>query len=167
MLYLLYMKQYNNSGYYITENGEVYNSKGKKLKPRNNRGYSSVVLYIDGDSKVKKIHRLVAETYIPNPDNKPQVNHINGVKTDNRIENLEWVTPSQNQKHRFNVLNHKTLNGENHSKSKLTEEQVKWIRNLYIPRDRDYGQNAFARLFNVKQSTIHDIIHNKIWSHLE
>lgn len=66
-------------------------------------GYISVRLSKNGISRTKLIHRLLAETYIPNELSKPEVNHINGIKTDNRIENLEWVTHAENVKHAYDI----------------------------------------------------------------
>lgn len=78
--------------------------QGKILRPiRTHKGYLTVVLSKDKKEKRKRIHRLVAEEFIPNPKHKEQVNHINGNKTDNRINNLEWVTCQENVKHAWNT----------------------------------------------------------------
>lgn len=78
------------------------------LKPRTDRGgYLHVALSKNGETKNLSIHRLVAIAFIPNPDNKLCVNHIDGVKKNNSIDNLEWCTHSENTKHMFDVLGHK------------------------------------------------------------
>lgn len=84
-------------------------------------GYKMIILY-NGSGKGGRIHRgahrIIAQTFIPNPENKPQVNHINGIKTDNRVENLEWATASENVKHNYSALNQIAPRGKNHTSSK-------------------------------------------------
>jgi hypothetical protein len=83
-------------------NGRRRFVEGRIMKTRvNNCGYVEVRLSIGGFSKTYFIHRLMAQHYIPNPGGKPYINHKNGIKTDNRIENLEWVTHSENMKHAY------------------------------------------------------------------
>lgn len=89
----------------IITNGKEYwyNRKGKILKPtENSHGYNCVTIkYLNGSQKVITVHQLVARAFILNPENKPQINHIDGNKKNNRVENLEWVTPRENLLHAF------------------------------------------------------------------
>lgn len=95
------MKIKNFEDYEIDEYGNVYRNKNK-LKPQvHNKGYLRVYLSKNGKVSKKYIHRLVAETFIPNPNNLPQVNHIDGNKKNNNVNNLEWVTSKENIIHAF------------------------------------------------------------------
>ena len=92
----------------MQSNGVPHVYKERILKKQlNNWGYYCVNYNINGRIVRRCVHRLVAEAFIPNLDNKPQVNHIDGIKTNNRVDNLEWVTQSENNLHAFNVLDKK------------------------------------------------------------
>ena len=86
--------------YSISDSGEVKkDTTNYILSQSTQQDYKFVTLLIEGKQKRMRVHRLVAETYIENPDNKPYVNHINGQRDDNNVENLEWVTPAENTRH--------------------------------------------------------------------
>jgi len=109
-------------------------------------------------------HRLVAIAFIPNPKNKPFVNHINGIKNDNRIENLEWVTASENTKHAYKIGLHSQL-GERNASSKLTTEQVLEIKRLY--RDTNITHKEIAERFGLHPEYPHLINDGRRWGWLK
>lgn len=139
-------------GYEVSTDGNVRSFKGKT--PRilksylGTTGYLVVNLQINGKQKICKVHRLVAEAFIPNPLNLPQVNHRNGIKTDNRVENLEWCTRSENMRHAVNTGLQPT--GELHSQAKLTDADVRYIRD----NPDVLTQAQLADKFGVIQQTI-------------
>lgn len=96
------MKEYpKNKNYIVYEDGRILSKRFNKfLTPKHNwDGYNRLAIWEHGKNVCIGWHRIVAETYIPNPENKPFVNHKNGIKTDNRPENLEWVTQKENIQH--------------------------------------------------------------------
>lgn len=125
-------------------------------------GYFRIGLKLNSKTTHRRIHRLIATTFIPNPENKPQVNHINGIKTDNRLENLEWVTSLENTNHAIKAGLIKR-NGENNASSKLIEIQV-----LDIKERLKKGEtgSSIAKIYNVHASTISLIKRNIKWNHL-
>jgi hypothetical protein len=92
-------------GYKLYEDGNFFSVKRNKFLKitHNSKGYKAVDICVNGFKSKKLIHRLLAKAFIPNPHNKPQVNHINGIKTDNRLHNLEWCTSSENNYHAYKI----------------------------------------------------------------
>ena len=153
--------------YWIDTEGNVWSMKSGEMKglkgTDNGQGYLMVELYQDRKGKLMRVHRLVAKTFLDNPDNYPQVNHKNGIKSDNRLENLEWCNQSMNQKHAFD-LGLQSKKGVKHHLAKLTEEQV-----IEIFRRLDNGESPteIAKDYPVGRCAISGIKHGKNWSHLK
>lgn len=148
---------YSLDDYTITRDGEIINNKnGRKIKPQlNGTGYYRV--HIAG--KMHFVHRLVATKYVPNPENKPQVNHKDGNKTNNCADNLEWVTNRENSIHALE-------NGwmrieEKHPFAKLSREQV-----LYIKMHPEMSRNDLAKELNISPHTISDIRNGRTWKNV-
>ena len=110
-----------------------------------------------------QVHRLVALSFIPNPEKKSQVNHINGIKTDNRVVNLEWATQSENMKHAFKI-GLQELKGEKHPMHKVTEKIVREIRAKFIPKVCTV--NMLAEEYKLSMYCVRDIVYNQRWKHV-
>ncbi len=144
--------------YLIFPTGKVYSLKRKKyLSPGINKGYYQVCLYKLGIRFNKSIARLVAEAFIPNPDNKPQVNHKNGIKANNNVSNLEWSTCSENHLHAFaNGLNKHSPNA-NSPKVPVRVYNYKTGKFLSIqPSSYDA-----ARMYGIFQGNISSVLAGK------
>ena len=133
----------------------------------NKQKYLFVTLYKGKNIKTLKIHRLVAEAFISNPEHKPTVNHLDGNKQNNNLNNLEWATRSEQTKHAFKIGLMKVSYGEKASNAKLTDEQAIKIRAEYVPYSRKYGTYALAKKYGVKPDAIQRIVKEKTFKHLQ
>ena len=142
------MRKIDNYNYAINRRGNIINlNTGKVRKPYSDQhGYLIVDLWKNNTRKKFKIHRLLAIAYIPNPENKPEINHKNGYKWDNDLRNLEWVTHKENMRHarKMGFMKDK----------KLTEQQIKVIRFALTLGAYNY---LLAEYFNVTRSRITNI----------
>lgn len=152
-------KSYN--GYLVSDAGRIKNRNGteKVLKIYKSETYQRASFMIEGKHKVIAIHRIVAELFLPNSKNLPCVNHINGIKGDNRAENLEWVSYSENMYHA--VRSGLQPIGEFLPQSKLNPLKVRIIRKLL--KEEIYTQRKIADLFNVSHGAIKEIKQGRNW----
>lgn len=157
--------------YAIAEDGRVWsyaNEKhgGKYLNPPHDKdGYVRVTLSKRSCKRSFHVHRLVAKGFIPNSFNLPQVNHKNGIKTDNRVENLEWCTDAENKKH--SALNGLHPFGERQHWAKLSDEKVREILELHNKFGEDFNFSKVGKMFGVDRNAIRGVVRNKTWRHVE
>lgn len=129
--------------------------KGKIIKPVMVLGYHKVSITFKGFRKLMSIHRLVANAFIDNPEGKREINHKDGVKTNNILSNLEWSTSSENQKHAFKHGLQKPKYGENHCMTKLPSAYIPIIKEC---RKMGFIGKDIARYFRMSPSHINSII---------
>ena len=133
--------------YEIDSNGTIYNIQTSKQLTGSiyNTGYKMVRLTVNGKSKGYAVHRLVAQNFLDNPNNLPIVNHKDGNKINNRVENLEWVTQSENRKHAINQLDMGLAYGKR-KKIDISEEDSLWKRY----KDTNYLVSKDGQVYNTK-----------------
>lgn len=141
---------------YTTKDGEVFINEELRKPWLNSNGYKMVWF----DKKNRYVHRLVALEHLSNPDNLPEVNHKDGNKTNNHVENLEWVTRKQNHQHAMetklwgrNVVNRRHFN----------DEQVEEIKKIY--NTTDMGYHRIAKIYGVNKNRIRDLIKGYTYKH--
>lgn len=176
-----------NGLYLVSDVGEIFSNykrkSGVNLRGRISKktGYLYVNLCINGEAKNKTIHRLVAKAFIPNPGNKPQVNHKDGDKQNNHFTNLEWCSNSENAKHAFKnrLLDMSTIigfgriidnRGEKSGVSKLKNKQILEIRKKYKKGNRwnpsRYDAKKLSDEYNTTPNNILSIVNRKTWKHI-
>lgn len=147
--------------YEASEEGHIRNRKTKRVlhEFEGKDGY----LRTQFDGKTRTVHRVIAEAFIDKKSGKDFVNHIDGNKTNNRSDNLEWCDRSENMKHAYRY-GLKTSKGINNGRCKLSYDDVNYIRNNYIPGDNVYGAKALSIKFGVAPQTISAVISGQNWS---
>lgn len=145
---------------YISKDNKRCFRKGSILKPTRDRGgYLYVTLCFSGGKKTMKLHRLIALSFCKGFEEGLNVHHINGIRDDNRAENLQWVTKADNNRERYERGFYNAIGSKAHA-SKLKEEYINIIFSLY---NSGVSQPVIAKAFNVTQATISNIITNKTY----
>ena len=121
-------------------------------------GYVRVCLTVNAKEKTFRVHRLVAQTFIPNPFNKPYINHIDNNIENNHISNLEWCTSKENKKHC--VMQNRQAYGVKNGNSKFKEEDIIKIRSCNL------SVKEIMKIYKMSETNVRDILNRKIWKHL-
>ena len=155
----------NYERYEISENGDVRNKNtGYVMKKRLTfDGYVKATLTESGKSKDFRVHRLVAEAFIPNPEGKETVNHKDGNKENNHVDNLEWATRSEQNTHSYSL----GLKRPVYTTRKLTDEQVREIRKTYKRGSKEYGSGALSKKYGITDANILKIVRGESYKNVK
>lgn len=145
----------------------------------NNRGYLTVVIR----RKTHMLHRLVAQAFLPNPENKAMVNHLDGDKQNNHVSNLEWCTVQENNQHARETGLHRQAKGYTpkyrsadtkrkslanlKDKSKLSSEDVRYVRRVFVPRSKEFSATALAKQFGTSVAAMCKIVTRQTYRDIE
>jgi hypothetical protein len=155
-------RQFRDTCYYARIDGRIMNrSRMQEVKGSvTKQGYLKVCIWHQGASFTIMVHRVIAECFLPNLESKPTVNHKNGVKSDNRVINLEWLTIAENVQHAYDTG--LAQSGEDSVHSILTEAQVLEMGSLFAT----HTIANIARLYGVSVATVSNIRNGNTWKHL-
>ena len=154
-----------STNYVVSTDGRLYNTKTGKLKSMktvSTNGYVKAYMYHNGRDYHTHIHRIVAKAFVPNPDNKPEVNHINGNKLDNNFKNLEWVTGSENIRHAFKTGLIKNIKrGSDSNFAKYTEDQIHLVCKLL--QSNRHTIKEISEITGVSTTSVKCILNSDTW----
>lgn len=159
----------------VSEDGQVYSKRTNKILKQNlhPNGYFTIATKIGGRSGKSlcfKVHRLVAQAFLPNEKNYPVVNHKDGIKTNNLVSNLEWCSYSENTKHAVytGLIDLSAILEYNINLRKLEDWQVRFIRdNFTKPKRKRFSSRKLAEMFGVNKTTILEISNGKTYKDIE
>ena len=151
---------------YCGRNNRTVRNVGERIISTKNisQGYKKTDLFKGNIRKQFFVHRLVAHVFVPNPSKKPNVNHLDGNKLNNRAENLEWVTQKENVHHAMANGFKKSIRGDASPTSKLTWKEVRDIRKL---SEEGVSSVVLAKMYGVHYNTINDVVKLKSWMEVE
>lgn len=147
-----------NNGFYIRR------TKERILKPwKDSRGYHQIYLCREGKKKAMSVHRLVMINFKGIDKERNTVNHKNGIQTDNRLDNLEWMTQQENNLHAWTLGLMRPMCGEDHPKAKLTMKKAEKIRELFKKDKKVNSVVALSSIYRVSEATIRQVINYVTW----
>lgn len=158
----------NHSNYSVTPDGRVFTHKQRSgwiTGATDRLGYKRLNATDDSGSRSNLyVHRAVATAYLPNPDNKPHVNHKDNNPSNNHVDNLEWCTAAENRAHAAKQNRLPRLQGETNGHAKYSDSLIKKIRKLY--ESGKYTQMDIKREFGIPQPTVSVIVRREQWRHI-